>query len=480
MKSRNGSMVFFMVFLLMAGINLWTSSGFAQSRSQQASGVLVSHFPFDGNLKDVVSGKRGTASSKAVYVQGITGRAVSLYQSIVTLPNVDAWKLGEKDFSISLWVKRLENGFVSPHISILKGTGFFGDFQLKLNDKQNLLWRVHSLKGPMIDFTIHSPLTDEQWHNIVLIQEQGIRKWYLDGALQPETSKASIPKLKGTNRLGAQADGPGSTSQRVFVDDLRLYHAALSQDQVTEIFKNTKQITEKATVAETPDSGKSDTEKATVAETPDSEKSDVALYASAYYPFDGSLEESIAGNKATGVSAITDSPYVEGVSGKALSLELTIIKLPEIDVWQLDDRDFSISLWVKREETGSNDVTSILKLGGDDGGFVLHTTENLSLMWTIQTSPGEKENLEIDSLLADEAWHHLVLIQEKGVRRWYLNNKLRPETSDTKIPLLKGVNRMGIHNERNWYSIQKIYVDELRVFHMPLSADQVTELYENP
>ncbi len=204
-----------------------------------SSAVLVAHQKFDSSLTDSVTGETAIAmtatndvATQIDYSAGVTGQALEMRNIRLELPSADPWNLSFPNYSISLWVKAINNPGV---MSILKLNAVTGYFELVTGDSLEVFWQVQTVtNGVSSNMHVPQALTDEQWHHIVLVQDGGTRKMYFDSVLQ-HTDDILTPQIADSiHRVG----GVYPPLSDYFLDEMRLYDGALTQAQINDLYTN--------------------------------------------------------------------------------------------------------------------------------------------------------------------------------------------------------------------------------------------------
>jgi hypothetical protein len=204
---------------------------------------LVSHFTFDGNLEDSVSGNHGTLSAgEATFVSGFDGRAGGALSfsgsQLVNLTYTSGLPLSANmAFSVSMWVKGgLQNdrrvfseGSSTSNTPLYNigtdNTGATGAVDIFIrNDANQTLVNHH--KTPRSAF-------NNVWHHIAVVDDNGVITIYIDGIAETQrvTYTRSPLTVNRTSIGGIQRAGAGSFFTGV-IDDVRFYDHALTAEEV--------------------------------------------------------------------------------------------------------------------------------------------------------------------------------------------------------------------------------------------------------
>ncbi|HVR76442.1 MAG TPA: LamG-like jellyroll fold domain-containing protein [Planctomycetota bacterium] len=215
---------------------------------EDAPPILISHWSFDGDLLDPISGNDGTFVGKdappfrpgydctedgALQFDGAVDYVVVAQTQDLPISRKEA-------FSVAMWVKGPPQGdrrvfsesstAASAQLFNIgtDNTGATGAVDIFIRNDANaaLVNHVHSTG---IAF-------DDTWHHIAYTDDNGTAKLYIDGVLDP----ANFNYVRGTLTLNTTTIGGilRATSCCWFkgrIDDVRLYNYALEEDEVTEI-----------------------------------------------------------------------------------------------------------------------------------------------------------------------------------------------------------------------------------------------------
>jgi hypothetical protein len=193
---------------------------------------LLHHWPFDGDMKDIVGGRDGVAvGDPDLSVEGISGTYA------VDLDADDAVSIGGAEellnyYSISAWVRH--RGLANDFQSLLHQDGWTTNtLHWHLRSDKSISWGVSGAGGD--GRTAAGVLPDaDRWYHLVLANEYGLVRAYVDGLLVLESMQAtpvSSRLLPGT--LGAWNNG--GTYDRFLngaIDDIRIYNYAMDALEV--------------------------------------------------------------------------------------------------------------------------------------------------------------------------------------------------------------------------------------------------------
>jgi hypothetical protein len=222
-------------------------------------GDLVSHYPFDGTLEDIVGGLEGTLTGpadplEAVYIDdGADGQALRFNNDY----GVDIANVAPNDFTISVWIRMdfPQTGFFPDGSvwwqgrAVLQGeiAGDVDDAGLTMVNDVALF----GIGGP--DRTIRgtTPLADGEFHLLTATRRidagsfRSELKLYVDGELEAE---GTAPNTRPVNRHTVWGVGRQAQNRGLFgdLDDVRIYARALSAEEIQELYTG---CSENATLA---------------------------------------------------------------------------------------------------------------------------------------------------------------------------------------------------------------------------------------
>ncbi len=206
----------------------------SKSRDSRSASLIIKrmlhHWPFDGNLKDIVGGRDGTAvSDPDLTVPGVTGGAVDLDTD-------DAVAIGGAEellsvYSISAWVRH--RGLPNDFQSLLHQDGWTtNSLHWHLRSDKSFSWGVNGAGGD--GRTAANVLPDaDRWYHLVLTNQVGLVRVYLDGLLvhqAMQTTPVASRLFPGT--FGAWNSGGYSRFLNGALDDVRIYNYALDAFEV--------------------------------------------------------------------------------------------------------------------------------------------------------------------------------------------------------------------------------------------------------
>jgi hypothetical protein len=209
-------------------IGLWRCDAGKGNGVMDSSG-FNNHGGFAGNLPAWVTG----ISKYAVYVPGTNERVIC--------GNGDPLdKFGIGDFSISMWIKKVD--FVESYGRIISKTIPRG-FRLSSYQSRDQLYFVlnDGVNGASTQFTNGAGGLDGNWNHIVIVIDRTTDKVYLylnkvKDAIEGDIS--AVGDADNTADLAFGAVDSGSSPYRGSFDEIRFYNKALSQSEVDFLYDN--------------------------------------------------------------------------------------------------------------------------------------------------------------------------------------------------------------------------------------------------
>jgi hypothetical protein len=198
---------------------------------------LVSYWPFDGNLEDVVDDNHGTKRGRGAmpFVEGKLGNAVKMdgYDQYIEITGGDEseFDFGGGSMSISCWFK-VDKFDTTRQTLVAKGQG--------------QSWRLHRYStGSQLTFSggansssAGPAVNDGQWHHVVAISEAGVnQRVYIDGQLASTTPVGTMINSAKRMRIGDNPD----TEDREWegcIDDVAIWSRPLSEEEIATLWND--------------------------------------------------------------------------------------------------------------------------------------------------------------------------------------------------------------------------------------------------
>ena len=311
------------------------------------------------------------------------------------------------------------------------------------------------------------------WHHIfVTISSTEGAKLYYDGNLIGSKSSATAITSSLTTRIGR--DGNGTSAFNGQVDDVRLYNRALSASEITNLYNSQK------------------------AAFPTVSKPTLSDGLVGYWNFDtgvgGSTVYDMSPGTTTNNGTMTNmDPSTDWVDGKVGSGAMDFdgsddyVTLGDVPAFELDT--FTISGWVKRGGTGTEDVIASLQYQSNAAGglsgvnFYFGDTNTLRLDAYISDS---NERVETVETYTDTDWHYVLATKSGVTLTMYVDGiqVKQGNLSSATVDYTHSSTQNSAIGGR-WRNTSQDYhgdyvgsVDDVRIYNRALSADEVQRLYK--
>ncbi len=221
-------------------IRLFTTTGETITPVQPSTDGLVAHYPFDGDASDSLGQNHGTLMGTPFFVPGSIGQALQLdgAATYVAIDNLFYDSNGFTEVSVATWISTTE-----------------ADSQIIATFDRNEYWRIEingEGAGPgqvgwdvmtdagQLDHGSRSRVDDGEWHHIAGVFDNGTSTIYVDGSPEPSVTRGSTLGsgnvrygFVGVNSEADVFDGDKTGNTYIGnIDDLRIYHRALSAAEI--------------------------------------------------------------------------------------------------------------------------------------------------------------------------------------------------------------------------------------------------------
>jgi hypothetical protein len=206
----------------------------------------------------------------------------------------------------------------------------------------------------------------------------------------------------------------------------------------------------------------------------------------AHWKFEGNADDEYDTSDGTLVGGDTTS-YVEGLDGQGQALDLPgtvrYIEVPDNEVVDVDSTSFTISMLVQAPDY-AGDRELIFKGDNDDavdGHWYALATHGNSLNMYIddKVTKTQWENPNIDQVLVPGQWNHLVAIRDREQAKLfiYINGTEYNSTADLTAGSLSSPLPLRIGSNAAGDATDATQLDEVQLFRVALTAEQVANLY---
>lgn len=455
-------------------------------------GELVAHWTFDDNYTESVSGlKTSLGAKKLTYTEGIHGKAAVFNGKdnyLVVEPDAvlnlgNSINTDNSNFTISAWVNLGDSPERAKYL-LDKGNyaGWAKDdgcywtnpYRVLLDGCEPEVHLSNAFENSSTGFITEGDayiggkyVEGGEWFLLTVTYDGKRIKIYHDNELINQMNYTNGITFNN-DELYIGADYELKNLFQGYVDDLRIYTAALSYDDVDHLYqsglKANKELVEPT--------------KQLVA----------------YYAFDDNLKDgSVFENEAEKVDIKGTTKYITGKNGNAITMSKgNYIRIPAGD--QLNfDTEFTVSFWIKLDKEGdypilvrqnpcySNNDDNQTTYGITISSWAHAEQTQMSMYtyvydpdnWTMTNGPylTSGYNYEDDKLKGTD-WIHYTFTYKDGQMKSYLNGKLddKTEVSDL-INIANAAGDMLIGYDGDKFINGAI--DELKIYNSCLSATDV-------
>ena len=468
-------------------------AGFGRLEAQDLKDGLVSYWPLDEvrgtKTPDVIGGYDMdlTNLSAEDLVDGQTGRAFEFDNGRQTLLS-RVHQAGEdlpanqhESWTLSIWAKLEGTGQNDLRIFSEGNTGNsdplfnLGTHNGGASGQLDIFIRNNGPGWPVVNHlhTVGEPF-DGAWHHIVFVQENGLRSIYIDGELD-ELEIAEQPAEGGwplnNTSIGGILRGGASHWVSGVLDEVAIWKRALTEEEIAEIQEN----------------GMS------------SILSPLARGLVSHWPLDevrGTKTPDVISGYDMDLTNLSAEDLVDGQTGRAFEFShdqqtlLSRVHQADEDLPANQHESWTLSIWAKLEGTGQNDlrIFSEGNTGNSDPLFNLGTHNGGASgqldIFIRNNGPGWPvvNHLHTVGEPFDGAWHHIVFVQENGLRSIYIDGELdeleiAEQPAEGGWPLnntsIGGILRGGASH---WVSG---VLDEVAIWKRALTEEEIAEIQEN-
>ena len=428
----------------------------------QCSGLtcgLLAYYPFNSGADDE-SGNMINGELYGAYTEtNESGNGAVIFNGVsdyMEAPDSDKFDFGDKDFSISLWVKfNSVPASTAPLIGQTDGGGTLSKWVLVYNYTTSSFYTpgkltLHINGSYLKDITADWTPETGAWHFLTIIRKNDVITMTADGnEIHSETFTETMPDPSSPLYAGGYFEGSGSQIAYGFngaMDEIRIYGRALEPIETEKLLNDTKPA---------PDN--------------DISGGDLTLDLLASYPLNGNTND-ISGNGMVaqnyGATAAKDRFATNG--GAMYFNGSSYIQTP-IDGNTLP---MSYSVWFRADDVSGersivdsdvyNEYGHSLIIGYQNGGGTLN----------VQYHDGY-----IDTGFAVTAgqWYHAVLSYDSDITL-YINGSLILDTPYSKGNVNGSEIRFGRHNSSDpqWFIGA---MDDIRIYNRVLTTTDVMKLY---
>jgi len=222
--------------------NVWNSSYVMVHHFEETSG---NHFDSTSNGNDGEPG--GGEADKIPNMDAIgIANGADAYDGLndcVVVAHDNSLNFGDGDFTISAWVKYGTNNNDSDILrkgNLTGGTAPQANYKLELVDnKISAVLQGSNFSDSPRTVTSSATYSDNQWHNAVMLRNNGTLSLYVDGQSQGSISAAGFLSNEATMGIGSK-DGCDDDHIDGILDEIRISNAARNVDWINASYLSTK------------------------------------------------------------------------------------------------------------------------------------------------------------------------------------------------------------------------------------------------
>ena len=403
----------------------------------QSSSGLVSHWQLDEGIGttaiDSIDGNNGIING-AAWTTGVSGDALSLdgVNDYIDLGNPANLQPGT--VSLSVWFKTTATG------GMIMRKRLYG-YGLEVLPAGNISFWIYTADAAKFTATSSNAYNDNLWHHAVGVYGGSMVMLYIDGSPVASASAGTIFYGAGAIAIGRDGNSPGSYFKGL-VDDVRIFQGELSAQEVLELYNQSSGLV-------------------------------------SHWKFEeGSgtnAMDSVDGNNGT----IVGATWTPGMVGGGLGFDGNdFVKITGL---LGQSQNTTISAWtnLSASDTTGAEVISL----GDHVAVRLDNTGGRGVTGFYYDGTTWRSTTT-GIVHAGTGWHHVVYVIDdaNNLQRIYIDGIQKGFTAHTQSISYAGLGSntfIGKHgNNSGNYDFNGI-VDDVRVYHKVLSAEEVQGLYNN-
>ncbi|HDQ16266.1 MAG TPA: LamG domain-containing protein [Bacteroidetes bacterium] len=329
-----------------------------------------------------------------------------------------------------------------------------------------------------------------KWYHLAITFNASTKeaKWYIDTTnVKTHTfSSSSITETTPQDLCIGCRNHNGSLSNywNGYIDDVRIYNIALTQDMVTAIYNGGK--------------GSVDKQPETNCDTVDFSMSANALpMPVAQYDFENNANDSTPrglNGTATDVT-YSDTTYKLGSYSAYFDGTDAYVEVPHSESLNFGTGDFSVSFWIKydKEVQPVTYPVIISKLAAaystPSPGFHIIASKNtggISFQVSDGTNAYNWATGAITGDCGDNTWHHIVYSFNRGTGNWakiFVDGNHKTTSSNPFSTVTGSINNENVMrfaiNSYNLAGDFLGYLDNIRIYNVALTTDQVSAIYNS-
>ncbi|TYB77232.1 LamG-like jellyroll fold domain-containing protein [Bizionia myxarmorum] len=191
--------------------------------NELSQAILKTNYDFDGTKYITFGWAPERTFERSVYFNGTS--------NYIDMEN--ALNLNSTAFTISAWVKR-DSGLLNKSILSKRNAPFSEGYDFKINGdgKFEVSWKASGAIQTIISNTV---IPENQWHQLAVIYKDGQASLYIDGISDKSQTKAAPINTTHSFFIGAASKLTPQAFFKGNIDEVRVWKAALSEDQLRYI-----------------------------------------------------------------------------------------------------------------------------------------------------------------------------------------------------------------------------------------------------
>ena len=199
---------------------------------------LIAWFPAENDASDVVGGINGSAMNGAGFAAGKVNQSFTFdgANSVVQVPDSDAWDFGANDFTVQTWVNFNATAAIDNFVAHSEGAGAVNKWIFRLRDGQLEMVLAGSATAQISSNGSFSTSTG-RWYHVAVTRSGNTYKFYLDG-VQNGTDvfdSNAIPNATAPLTFG-KADGAASFDGQM--DEVQIFDRALNSGEIASVYNS--------------------------------------------------------------------------------------------------------------------------------------------------------------------------------------------------------------------------------------------------
>ncbi len=194
-----------------------------------------------------------------------------------------------------------------------------------------------------------------------------------------------------------------------------------------------------------------------------------------FWPLDGTLDD-LSGNNHQGVNHGVG--WIVGKINEALNFDGFDDYANTTSSNIFNSEEFAAEAWIKTNSTTREWVMTKYKEYGPGWGLGIQNGHVLGYIRTVQSDNGKVE-IEGSTNIADNNWHHLVLVREDDSIKLYVDGVFEKQGSLAGNTINDEVIEIGRISYNNGSGYLSGRIDEVKIFDRPLDSNEISEHFND-